>query len=67
MTNNVLSGTLSLYTSTTTTLQISYTSYLQWCLCGLCEQITVYIGKRDFVDYLSHIDPIGKWLVLQCY
>ena len=23
-------------------------------------QITVYIGKRDFIDYLSHIDPIGK-------
>lgn len=23
-------------------------------------QITVYLGKRDFVDHLTHVDPIGK-------
>jgi len=23
-------------------------------------QITVYIGKRDFIDYLTRTDPIGK-------
>jgi len=24
-------------------------------------QITVYIGKRDFIDYLTKTDPIGQW------
>lgn len=24
-------------------------------------KITVYLGKRDFVDHLNHIDPIGKY------
>lgn len=23
-------------------------------------QITVYLGKRDFVDHISHVDPIGN-------
>jgi hypothetical protein len=23
-------------------------------------QITVYLGKRDFVDHITHVDPIGK-------
>ena len=23
-------------------------------------KITVYLGKRDFVDHISHVDPIGK-------
>lgn len=23
-------------------------------------QITVYLGKRDFVDHASHVDPIGE-------
>jgi len=33
----------------------------------LVGQITVYIGKRDFIDYLSHIDPIGKWQLCHCF
>ena len=24
-------------------------------------QITVYLGKRDFVDHVSEVDPIGEW------
>lgn len=23
-------------------------------------KITVYLGKRDFVDHISHVDPIGN-------
>ena len=23
-------------------------------------QITTYLGKRDFVDHIEHIDPVGK-------
>ena len=23
-------------------------------------QITVYVGKRDFVDHVTKVDPIGK-------
>jgi len=23
-------------------------------------QITVYIGKRDFIDYLTRTDPVGE-------
>ena len=23
-------------------------------------KVTVYLGKRDFIDHLTHIDPIGK-------
>ena len=23
-------------------------------------KITVYIGKRDFVDHITHVDPIGE-------
>ncbi len=22
-------------------------------------KITVYLGRRDFVDHISHVDPIG--------
>jgi hypothetical protein len=29
-------------------------------LCNLPFQITVYLGKRDFVDHISHVDPIGE-------
>lgn len=25
-------------------------------------QLTVYLGKRDFVDHLDHVDPVGKFL-----
>ena len=25
-------------------------------------KITVYLGKRDFVDHITHVDPIGKFL-----
>jgi hypothetical protein len=24
-------------------------------------KITVYLGKRDFVDHIDHVDPIGTW------
>lgn len=24
-------------------------------------KITVYLGKRDFVDHITHVDPIGEW------
>ena len=27
-------------------------------------RITVYLGKRDFVDHISHVDPIGN--ILNC-
>ena len=26
-------------------------------------KVTVYLGKRDFVDHISSVDPIGKWVV----
>lgn len=26
-------------------------------------KITVYLGRRDFVDHISHVDPIGKWTI----
>lgn len=26
----------------------------------LTFQITTYLGKRDFIDHINHIDPIGK-------
>jgi hypothetical protein len=25
-------------------------------------KITVYLGKRDFVDHITHVDPIGEFL-----
>ena len=28
------------------------------------QQITTYLGKRDFVDHLEHIDPVGKFSLL---
>lgn len=28
-------------------------------------KITVYLGKRDFVDHLTHVDPIGKSCVYE--
>ena len=24
------------------------------------SQITTYLGKRDFVDHIEHIDPVGE-------
>jgi len=27
---------------------------------SLNGKITVYLGKRDFVDHITHVDPIGK-------
>lgn len=26
----------------------------------LYVQLTVYLGKRDFVDHLDHVDPVGE-------
>lgn len=26
----------------------------------LYPQLTVYLGKRDFVDHLDKVDPVGK-------
>lgn len=28
---------------------------------SLNGKITVYLGKRDFVDHITHVDPIGKY------
>lgn len=30
-------------------------------------QITVYLGKRDFVDHISHVDPIGNAFKISIY
>lgn len=27
-------------------------------------RITVYLGKRDFVDHITHVDPIGNMYTL---
>uniref|UniRef100_A0A8B9EPR1 Uncharacterized protein n=1 Tax=Anser cygnoides TaxID=8845 RepID=A0A8B9EPR1_ANSCY len=24
-------------------------------------QLTVYLGKRDFVDHIDVVDPVGEW------
>lgn len=29
-----------------------------WGFCFV--QLTVYLGKRDFVDHLDHVDPVGE-------
>jgi hypothetical protein len=42
------------------------TNFFQLVTCIFVLQITVYIGKRDFVDYLSHIDPIGNFYNFFC-
>lgn len=31
---------------------------------SLNGKITVYLGKRDFVDHITHVDPIGKYFAL---
>lgn len=31
---------------------------------SLNGKITVYLGKRDFVDHITHVDPIGKTTLL---
>lgn len=28
--------------------------------CDWSVQVTVYLGKRDFVDHLDHVDPVGE-------
>lgn len=28
---------------------------------SLNGKITVYLGKRDFVDHITHVDPIGTY------
>lgn len=39
-----------------------------WFVCPLSLsflfslQLTVYLGKRDFVDHLDHVDPVGESL-----
>lgn len=30
---------------------------------SLNGKITVYLGKRDFVDHITHVDPIGKYIL----
>lgn len=30
----------------------------------ISSQITTYLGKRDFVDHIDHIDPVGKLCLL---
>ena len=34
-------------------------------LTSVIPQITTYLGKRDFVDHIEHIDPVGK-LISDC-
>lgn len=34
-------------------------------LTSVTPQITTYLGKRDFVDHIEHIDPVGK-LISDC-
>lgn len=29
-----------------------------------CPQLTVYLGKRDFVDHLTCVDPVGESKIL---
>ena len=31
------------------------------------SQVTVYLGKRDFVDHLDHVDPVGELNVRSCW
>lgn len=36
--------------------------------CDWSVQLTVYLGKRDFVDHLDHVDPVGEsGLVCVCF
>ena len=30
-------------------------------------KITVYLGKRDFVDHITHVDPIGLYMIFIYY
>ena len=39
--------------------QLVYRSSYSLFTC-LLFQITVYVGKRDFVDHVTKVDPIGK-------
>ena len=36
-------------------------------ICFHPFQITVYLGKRDFVDHVSHVEPIGQLIYLLCF
>lgn len=33
---------------------------LELTSCDWSSQVTVYLGKRDFVDHLDHVDPVGE-------
>uniref|UniRef100_A0A8C4MHU6 Uncharacterized protein n=1 Tax=Equus asinus asinus TaxID=83772 RepID=A0A8C4MHU6_EQUAS len=35
-------------------------SYPIFPVTPLHPQLTVYLGKRDFVDHLDKVDPVGK-------
>ena len=55
----------SLFPSASTRLDVLVSCYLYMalfsCLVHVCFlQITVYVGKRDFVDHVTKVDPIGK-------
>lgn len=26
------------------------------------QQLAIYLGKRDFVDHVDMVDPIGQWV-----
>lgn len=30
--------------------------------CAFPSQLTVYLGKRDFVDHIDLVDPVGESL-----
>lgn len=36
--------------------------YSFFCLTG---KVTVYLGKRDFIDHLDHVDPIDGVVVVE--
>lgn len=45
-------------------MMLTSSPLIHFFICLYCTfvyfQITVYLGKRDFVDHLTHVDPIGN-------
>nr|CAD7396647.1 unnamed protein product [Timema poppensis] len=37
---------------------------IRYYLCGIPGKVTVYLGKRDFIDHLDSIDPIDGVIVI---
>ena len=51
----------SFYPQGTIDLRVQSVCVYRASPCLFSFQITVYLGKRDFIDHLSHIDPIGMY------